>query len=309
MVDTILACYRPSTYRQHKVAWAAFHRWLPRTNTAVSKNAVFCFLQDLFMTKFLVPRTIPNYRSALKWPLEETFGIYFSHPDFSCLAMGLFHLSPPATPVVPQWNLLEVLYFYEGVDQHSCSAQRLLLKTLCLTALASGNRCSELAQLYHRAIVDLGTSLTLPMMHRFLYENQTAIRTPPPISFPNLPNSLVCLVATLRTFPCRSATWDHEDFLLVNPSSHASLVAGRLNYWLVKAIVAADSNGLVIRAHDVRKFAVSVNWTRRVDLRHIIHYGFLASAHPFLNTYLHSINPVLPPCVAAGSVLPSTSNI
>ena len=180
----------------------------------------------------------------------------------------------PPHPRVPQWNLSEVLRFYEGVDHHNCSAHLLLLKTLCLTALASGNRCSELAHLSRRAVVDLGTSFILPVMPKFLYKNQTAGRTPPPISFPALHNSLVCPVATLRTFLRRSATWNHRDFVFVNPSSHASLVAGRLNYWLVKAIAAADSSGSVIRAHDVRKFTFSVNWARKADLHHLLLHGF-----------------------------------
>ena len=42
----------------------------------------------------------------------------------------------------------------------------------------------------------------------------------------------------------------------------------------------------VIRAHDVRQFAFSVNWVRRADLPHILSYGFWASAHPFLSHYL-----------------------
>ena len=77
--------------------------------------------------------------------------------------------------------------------------------------------------------------MTLPVMPRFLYKNQTDSRTPPPISFPALPDSLVCPVATLRTFLRRSATWNHQDFLFLNPISHDPLVAGRINYWLVKA--------------------------------------------------------------------------
>ena len=129
--------------------------------------------------------------------------------------------------------------------------------------LASGNRCSDLAHLSRHAVIHLGTSFTLPVMPRFFYKNQTAGRTPPPISFPALPNLLVCPVTTLRTFLCLSAPWDHRDFLFVNPFSHNSLVACRLNYWLVKAIAAVDSSVSVIRAHDVRKFAISLNWACR----------------------------------------------
>ena len=110
--------------------------------------------------------TIVNHRTALQWPLEESFAINFSHSDFSQLATGFFHLRPPLAPDVPQWNLSAVLLFYEGVDHHSCPTLLLLLKTLCLTALASGNLCSELAHISRREVVDLGSSMTLPLMPR-----------------------------------------------------------------------------------------------------------------------------------------------
>ena len=301
VVNTLLACYRPSSQRQQEVAWTAFRHWLPRDRSSVTKDDVLAFLQYLFSARSLAPTTILNYRAALQWPLEEAFAVDFSHPDFSRFASGLFHLRPPTAPVIPQWNLSAVIRFYERVDSDTCSFRLLLLKTLCLTALASGNRCSELAHLSRRAIVDQGASITLPLIPRFLYKNQTASRCPPPISFPTFPNSSVCPVETLRVFLRRTATWHHRDFLFINPVSHASLVAGRINYWLVQAILAADVGNSVVRAHDVRKFAYSVNWARRADMSHILKHGFWASAHPFLHNYLTPLEGPLPGCVAAGS--------
>ena len=301
VVNTLLACYRPSSQRQQEVAWTAFRHWLPRDRSSVTKDDVLAFLQYLFSARSLAPTTILNYRAALQWPLEEAFAVDFGHPDFSRFASGLFHLRPPTAPVVPQWNLSAVIRFYERVDSDACSFRLLLLKTLCLTALASGNRCSELAHISRRAIVDQGASITLPLIPRFLYKNQTASRCPPPISFPTFPNSSVCPVETLRVFLRRTATWHHRDFLFINPVSHASLVAGRINYWLVQAILAADVGNSVVRAHDVRKFAYSVNWARRADMSHILKHGFWASAHPFLHNYLTPLEGPLPGCVAAGS--------
>ena len=151
-------------------------------------------------------------------------------------------------------------------------------------------------------MVDLLNSITLPVMPRFLFKIQTAHRCPPPISFPSLPNSRICQVATIRAYLHRSATWDHNDFVFINPESHTSMVAGRLNYWLVKAIATPDVQGSVVRAHDVRKFAFSINWVRRADLTYILHHGFWASAHPLLSTYLQHVSPTLPPCVASCSL-------
>ena len=221
-------------------------------------------------------------------------------PDLPLVCSIFAPPPPPVAPVILQWNFA-VIRYYEQVDSHTCSFRLLLLKSLCLTALASGNRCSELAHISRRAIVDQGTSITLPLLPRFLFKNQTASRCPPSISFPAFPNSSVCPVETLRVFLLRTATWNQRDFLFVNPVSRASLVASRINYWLVQAILAADVGNSVVRAHDVRKFAYSINWARRADMSHILKHGFWASAHPFLHNYLTPLEGPLPGCVAAGS--------
>ena len=86
----------------------------------------------------------------------------------------------------------------------------------------------------------------------------------------------VCCFSTLRRFSrfasdcIDTAHLPHRDFVFIHHSSSASLVAGRLNYWVMQAVSAANVRGSVIRAHDVRKFAFRVNWTRRADLPHIL---------------------------------------
>ena len=100
-------------------------------------------------------------------------------------------------------------------------------------------------------------------MPRFLYKNQTAGRSPPPVTIPLFRNDpALCPVVALRMYLARTADLPHRDFVFIHPSSSASLVAGRLNYWVVQAVSAANVRGSVIRAHDVRKFAFSVNWAR-----------------------------------------------
>ena len=99
-----------------------------------------------------------------------------------------------------------------------------------------------------------------------------------------------CCFSTLRRFgrfasDCiDTANLPHRDFVFIHPSSSASVVAGRLNYWVMQAVSAANvrgsvirapgsvirAPGSVIRAHDVRKFAFSVNGTRRADLPDIL---------------------------------------
>ena len=109
---------------------------------------------------------------------------FFKHYDFRRQATGLFHLRPPSTAPLPQWDLNEVLSFYDSVDVSSCALRLAFLKALFLTAFASGNRCAELAHFSLRATVDTGSSLTFGLKPRFLYKNQASGRTPPPISVP-----------------------------------------------------------------------------------------------------------------------------
>ena len=304
VVDTLLAAYRPSSRRQHDLAWRHFQAWLPVDVAEISRVQVLEFLQHLFDVVALSPRTVLCNRAALKWPLQEAFQVDFGHDDFSRQATGFFHLrSPPSTPL-PQWDLNGVLRFYAEVDMVTCPLRLAFFKTLFLTALAAGNRCAELAHFSRRALVDQGSSITLGVMPRFLYKNQTAGRSPPPVTIPLFRNDpALCPVVALRTYLTRTANLPHCDFVFIHPSSSASLVAGRLNYWVVQAVSAANIRGSVIRAHDVRKFAFSVNWARRADLPHILSYGFWASAHPFLSHYLTACPSVLPNFVAAGSLV------
>ena len=273
----------------------------------MSHSVVVEFLQHLFDDRSLSPRTVLCYRAALKWPLQEAFQVDFDHADFRRQATGLFHLRPPPSSPLPQWDLTAVLRFYEAVDISTAPIRMPFFKALFLTALAMGNRCAELAHFSRRVLVDSGTTLTLGVMPRFLYKNQSAGRTPPPVVVPLFcGNPALCPDLALRAYKASTASLPHNDFVFLHPVSATSLVAGRLNYWVVQAISAADVRGSVVRAHDVRKFAFSVNWARRADLQHILSYGFWASAHPFLSHYLTSCQSVLPAFDAGGSVVPAS---
>ena len=92
VVDTLLAAYRPSSRRQHDLAWRHFQAWLPADVSEISRVQVLEFLQHLFDEVTLSPRTVLCYRAALKWPLQEAFQVNFGHDDFSRQATGFFHL-------------------------------------------------------------------------------------------------------------------------------------------------------------------------------------------------------------------------
>ena len=107
-------------------------------------------------------------------------------------------LLPASTPMGPH-------RFYEAVDVSTAPIHMVFLKALFLTALATGNCCAELAHFSRRALVDSGTTLTLGVMPRFLYKNQYAGRTPPPVVVPLFRgNPALCPVLALRAYIANS---------------------------------------------------------------------------------------------------------
>ena len=116
VVSTLLAAFRPSSQRQHDLAWRTFQAWLPVATCHMSHSVVVEFLQHLFDDRGLSPCTLLCYRAALKWSLQEAFQVNFEHADFRRQVTGLFHLRPPPSSPLPQWDLTAVLRFYEAVD-------------------------------------------------------------------------------------------------------------------------------------------------------------------------------------------------
>ena len=301
VVPSLLASYRASSQHQ-QVAWKAFQAWLPPLVTDINRDTVLSFLQHLFQQSRLAPSTIMSYRASLVWPLHEAFGVDFSHPDFSQIAKGFFHLRPPAPKTVPQWDLEQVLKYYESLESVNLTPRLKFFKALFLTALASGNRCSELAHFSRTGILFRSSGVTIPVLPRFLYKNQTIHRTPAPVSFTVLSGSSLCPVAALQDYITSSTRPPNSSHLFLNPTTSKPLTAGRLGYWLVQAIRQAGMQKNVIKPHDVRKFAYSVSWARCTPIADILSHGFWASLHPFLRNYLQHIPNVLPHFVAAGSV-------
>ena len=103
----------------------------------------------------------------------------FSSPGHRLLPpLSFFIRAPPS--VWPSRSFK----FYDSDDATACSLRLAFLKTLFLSALASDTRCAELAHCSRRWLVDVGSSLTLGVMPRFLYKNQASGRSPPPVTVP-----------------------------------------------------------------------------------------------------------------------------
>ena len=243
VANSLVHALRKSSINQAQTAWRAFKEWLPEHLTVLRKRHVLEFLVSLKDNKKLSPWTILGYRHSLSIPFKEAFDINFADKDFSLLAKAQFHLSPPVQKKIPKWSLNHALETLQTprFRNNSASLEDLFLKTIFLVAIASGNRCSELAACIREGISFEGNKVTIPTKEGFLFKNQTMERTPPPVSFPSMATRhQLCPASALSSYLEKSSHLPHKDTLFVHPKSGCPLLSGRLSYWIAKAIFTFD---------------------------------------------------------------------
>ena len=295
---------RESSIRQANTAWNAFKVWLKPTVLEIKRSTILEFLVHLADRQHpCAPNTILSYRNSLRVPLNRAFGIDFSHGDFSALAKAQFLANPPRRHIVPQWSLEQALLVLEQKPAlSSLTLKEIFLLTLFLTALASGNRISELAAIDRKAasFAPQLASVTLPVAAGFLFKNQSAGRTPPNIVIPELggDHPVMCPVRAIKLYLAKTKSTKSSK-LFLNPETGTPLNAGTLAFWLCKAInyLLPDA---ICKSHDVRKLSHSLAWTRGVPMDDIIKRGFWSSQNVFIRRYLVKSAHGTTSCVAAG---------
>ena len=200
--------HRGSTRDQYEHCWKDFQRWLTSNpSKPISKGSVLLYLTHLAQTRGLSPKTVLVYRNALKLPLLHGFNINTSDREFSLLARSQFLQNPPPKKLIPAWNPNKVLSMLEQPEflNHRATPHRLLMKTLFLVALATGNRVSEIAAFTRvgSKILPGSRKAIIAVRPGFLYKNQTMDRSPPNIVIKalldqNLTPNRLCPVDSLR---------------------------------------------------------------------------------------------------------------
>lgn len=183
------------------------------------------------------------------------------------------------------------------------SPTNLVLKTIFLTALASGNRASELAATIREGLIISKDKAVLPTSPDFLFKNKNSQHPrPPDITLPALGRRhSLCPVNALKIYKAKTASLPHNGFLSVNPSSGKPLQAGRFSYWLAKAIKTGDPTATDPAGHDIRKFGFSIAHFRGVQPFEILQNEFWHSPNVFIRKYLLSCKPSSTPEVAGRS--------
>lgn len=228
VANALSAAYRVSTNIQYEHCWKNFQQWLRNNPTRrICKSNILLYLTELASVRHLSPKTILVYRNALKLPLLYGFAIRTTDREFSLLARGQFLSNPPRKRIVPVWNPNKVLSMLEQPEylNHRATPSRLLMKTLFLTALASGNRVSEIAAFSRVATTILpgANKAILAVRPGFLYKNQTIDNTPPNVVIKALFNPdktphRLCPVDALRHWLDMTADWN-SDALFLNYKS------------------------------------------------------------------------------------------
>ena len=303
VAEALSSALRQSTRSQYEHSWKDFQRWLAaHPNKPITKATILLYLTQLAHSKELSPKTILVYRNSLKLPLLYGFSINTSDREFSLLARSQFLANPPPKKIIPAWNPNKVLSMFEQPQFSNSRAtpSRLLMKTLFLVALASGNRVSEIAA-FSRAgskILPGSKKATLAVHPGFLYKNQTMDRTPPNIIINALLNPdksphRLCPVDALHHWLRLSEPWG-EDAVFINPKTRKKMNRGAVSLLLVTAINQANPR-VFAKAHDVRKISATLAWTRGVPPHQIVQTMFWKSTTVFIKKYLVPIHSGSPP--------------
>lgn len=182
------------------------------------------------------------------------------------------------------------------------SLENLLSKTIFLTALATGNRSSEITAARRDRIsrIEGGEALRLAVKEGFLFKNQRMDRAPPDIVVKFLLSGSpeLCPARTLLRYIDRTPS--DENALLLHPSSGRPLQRPSLALRLVHLVERA-SPGSHPWVHDLRKHAVSLAWVRGVQPRDIVSAAFWSSSNVFIKRYLIPSSRLPRACVALGS--------
>jgi len=301
MADSLICGYRESTRRQQEFAWKALQYWLSRHPvTHLSEPLLLAFIQSLKLEKGFASQTIAAYKSALSFPLREAFGLDLSSEHFSLLLKSIFLDKPPSRPNVIRWDLCKVLRLLRSTRFNSpnITLEDLLSKTLFLTALATGNRVSEIAAFSREGCTQRQDgSMVLAIRPGFLYKNQTAARTPPPVIVKPLGKNKLCPIRTLKQY--LSVTDQSNGRLFIHPTTSRALSRGQISFRICKLIKQADPNGIP-QMHDLRRAAASIAWSRGISPEQIVKNAFWSTAGLFIRRYLRDCKASK--CVALNSI-------
>ena len=161
-----------------------------------------------------------------------------------------------------------------------------------LVACAASNRTAELSAIARNEVVFRDNDVVFKPREGFILKNQTQFHAPSLLRIPSLPDSPLCPVRAVRDYLADTQA-STEPGLFLHPISGKTLNAGRLAYFLVKAIRWLLPDALP-NAHDVRRLSTTHAFAAGVSLDKILMR--VLGGHPPLsqeNIWFHVFHPLL----------------
>ena len=303
IASRLTKAWRSSTQVNYNRCWREFQSFVKsRGFKSISQKVVLEFLEFIFTSRNLAPKTVLTYRNALAKPLEVGFGIDTSNHIFSALARAQFIARPSRKRLMPAWDLDPVLEMISSkrYTSEKITLEDLLKKTLFLTCLATGNRGSEIAALLRSgASWRLDGSVIFPVKPGFLFKNESLKRAPPNVLITPLKTRHVgklCPVKNLQQY-LKASEGGTGDAVFLHPKTGRNLQRPSISLFITTLIEEACP-GKFPRLQDLRKQAVSLAWTRGISPADIVAAVSWSSSNVFIKHYLNLKAKALLPCVA-----------
>jgi integrase len=309
---------RQSTNELYDRRWKMYESWcLQRSLDPFKANGpqLARFLLYLFEVKKLKPVTIRGFRASIytvlkaKAPLSRTL-----QDDLTTIMRAFYQKSPVVRQQLPKWDLGLVLHVFRSAPFEPLSKatlENLTYKCIFLVALASAQRCSELAALrrdpaHFKRSLDW-TYVTLYPDPQFRAKTQSFSHLPQPIIIKSLSqvvskdssDYLNCPVRALRYYLDRTNSQEFlkdrvKLFLAMN--SNKEITSRLIGIYIRKAVETAykcspDKDILKmfnVRPHSLRRLASSLAAFSNVALKDILHACNWRSQTVFTDYYLRS---------------------
>ena len=274
------------------------------------------FLLYLFEVKKLTPGTISGYKTAISTTWAKAGDNSLISNNTLASLIRSFHIErPKPNNFIPKWNLALVLDAFTKPPfepLQSISIHHLTVKTVFLTALASGRRRGEL----HAIVLDgsgksdNNQSFTLAFDRLFIAKSERLHRRfAKSLVIPSLQVSCqeevaLCPVRALdhyvqRTKTTRALSSAQKLFVSYKQDFKGEIAPQTISRWLTNAIIWAyeategDKEQLTlhrVKAHDVRAMAASVALHRAASLEDILAAACWANHTTFTSFYLRDLS-------------------
>jgi len=319
VADKILNPQAKSSRKVYDSKWEKWLTWCQDKEVLPhdpSLPQVSSFLNFLF-SEGLAVSTIAGYRSVLASALKFHSDLDISHsPQLTALIECFKHDRPPASNLVPRWDLDLVLWTlmdkpFEPVhDEKACPLTYLTWKVTFLLLLASGLRRGEL-----HAIPVKGISYPKDFSHITFrpdpaFVSKTRVKTGQALQTFSIPaltplvgkekERTLCPVRCLRAYLKRTENIRGERrLLLISPDTRVSkdICVNTISSWVSQLIAfvyrqpgqtALSLSGR--SAHDLRAYAASLVHKGCWSVEDILQSGSWTSSQVFLEHYLRDLS-------------------